>query len=349
MTSAFRLVAFGFALACTACASLGPSPAKPTGPPPPEALQQKIDALVRGFDGRVGVAVEDVTAGWVAGSGSEDLYPQQSVAKLWVALTVFDATERGRLKLSDPVLVTRADMSVFNQPIQKLLTDQGYATTVDGLLEMALADSDNAANDILLKRVGGSRAVRRALKARKIGGVRAGLSEKTLESRIAGVKWKPEYSFGRAFWTARDAAPMPRRVKALNAYLSNPQDGATPRGIVDALARLDRGELLPPDATGRFLDILGQTRTGPQRLPAGLPSGWRIAHKTGTGQDLQDLSTGYNDVGLITAPDGRAYAVAVMIASTRRPIPERQSLMAAVAQAVAATHDSGSDLVLPTP
>ena len=34
--------------------------------------------------------------------------------------------------------------------------------------------------------------------------------------------------------------------------------------------------------------------------------------------------------------DGRSYAVAVMIASTRRPVPERQALMAQVAQAVVA-------------
>ena len=44
-------------------------------------------------------------------------------------------------------------------------------------------------------------------------------------------------------------------------------------------------------------------------------------------------------MGLITAPDGHAYAVAVMIASTRRPIPERQALMAAVTRAVVDLHD----------
>jgi beta-lactamase class A len=85
---------------------------------------------------------------------------------------------------------------------------------------------------------------------------------------------------------------------------------------------------------------MAQTRTGPRRLPAGLNQGWTIAHKTGTGQDLNDESTGYNDVGLLTAPDGRTYAVAVMIAATRRPIPERQALMAQVARAVVAEHDA---------
>ena len=83
-------------------------------------------------------------------------------------------------------------------------------------------------------------------------------------------------------------------------------------------------------------------RTGPERLKGGLMPGWTIAHKTGTGQDLGDLTTGYNDVGLITAPNGDTYAIAVMIAATRRPIPERQALMAAVARAVVEAHDGPS-------
>ena len=90
---------------------------------------------------------------------------------------------------------------------------------------------------------------------------------------------------------------------------------------MDALARLKRGALLSPASTARLLDILALTDTGPLRLKAGLALRWSIAHKTGTGQDLADRSTGYNDVGLITAPDGRTYAVAVMIASTRQPDP----------------------------
>ena len=35
-----------------------------------------------------------------------------------------------------------------------------------------------------------------------------------------------------------------------------------------------------------------------------------FGHKTGTGQELSGRATGYNDVGLLTAPDGRTYAEA---------------------------------------
>jgi beta-lactamase class A len=87
---------------------------------------------------------------------------------------------------------------------------------------------------------------------------------------------------------------------------------------------------------------MGRVLTGTRRLRGGLPPGWRIAHKTGTGQDLGGMTTGYNDVGLITAPDGRVYAVAVMIASTRRPIGARMGFIARVAREVVAFNDQSA-------
>jgi beta-lactamase class A len=241
--------------------------------------------------------------------------------------------------LADRVQVRSQDMSVFNQPIQKKLVDGVYDTTIDGLLVYAIAQSDNAANDILVRKLGGSRRVRAWLVAHGVAGVRSGPEERILQSEIAGVIWRPEYSFGQAFWTARDKIAPEERAERLQAYLTDPADGATPDGVVRGLSRLAQGRLLSRASTSRMLQILQQTTTGPARLKAGLGGGWAIAHKTGTGQDLGDLSTGYNDVGLLTAPDGRTYAVAVMIASTRAPIEVRQALMADVARAIVRYHD----------
>jgi len=324
-----------------ACASL-PSAGGAPYPPGPAALADRLHDLASGFPGKVGIAVEDIQAGWVADEDGATPYPQQSVSKLWVSIAVLDAVDQGRLTLAEPVEVRRQDMSVFNQPIQKKLVDGVYATTIDELLGYAIAQSDNAANDILVRQVGGSGVVRRWLAAHHVAGVRAGPEERILQSEIAGVTWRPEYSFGQAFWTARDLVAPQVRAARLQAYLADPKDGATPDGMVEGLGRLVRGELLSPASTQRLLQILQQTTTGPARLKAGLGPGWLIAHKTGTGQDLGDLSTGYNDVGVLTAPDGRTYAVAVMIASTRAPVPLRQALMADVARAVVRYHDDQS-------
>ena len=82
---------------------------------------------------------------------------------------------------------------------------------------------------------------------------------------------------------------------------------------------MKRGELLSPASTARLLSIMGNTKTGANRLRGGLKAGWTLSHKTGTGQVLGATQAGYNDIGILTAPDGRSYAVAVMIKKTSTP------------------------------
>jgi beta-lactamase class A len=303
-------------------------------PRPPQILATTIAGLGRSFDGVAGIAVRDVQAGWVVSYNGTALFPQQSVSKLWVAIAAMDAIDRGALSLSAPVTVTRADFTVFHQPIRALVGAEGYRTTIDDLIARAMTQSDNTANDMLLRRVGGPDAVREVLARKGITGIAFGPGERLLQSRIAGLEWRPEYAIGQSFYQARSALPLSVRTEALNRYLANPMDGAQPEAIAAALASLRKGELLSPASTQYLLSQMAAARTGPQRVRGGVSPDWAYAHKTGTGQELGGLATGYNDVGLLTAPDGRTYAIAVMIGSTRRGIPERQRLMQAVARAV---------------
>jgi len=315
-----------------------PPPARPARLPG-AALQNRITMLGRAFDGFVGIAVRDVETGWLASYNGSLLFPQQSVSKLWVAITVMDAVDRGRLRLDQSVTIRREDLTLFHQPIRALVGPDGYTTTIGALIEQAMTRSDNTANDKLLWTAGGPEAVRSMLTRAGIAGVRFGPGERLLQSQTAGLTWKQSYSIGDAFFKAREALPMSVREAALQRYLANPVDGASPEGITLGLAMLSRGTLLSPASSRYLLSVMENSKTGPQRMRAGLAAGWTLAHKTGTGQQLAGLSTGYNDVGLVTAPDGRSYAVAVMIGRTTLPIPQRQRLMADVVRAVVAEHD----------
>lgn len=311
----------------------------PPVPQPPAALVAYVDALGQSFEGRAGIAVRSLDGGWTAAHDGESLYPQQSVSKLWVALSVLEAVDRQAIRLDDPVLVRRQDLSIFHQPIRDFVGPRGFATDVDELLESATTKSDNAANDVLMRLVGGPAAVRAVIAEKELGAIGLADEERYFQTQIAGLEWREQFSFGRSFWRARSAMPQEERRAALEAYLAAPPDGATPMAVVESLERLHRGELLSPDSTALLLDYLGSSRTGPNRLGGGLAEGWSLAHKTGTGQVMGPRATGYNDVGLLTAPDGATYAVAVMIAETTATIPERQALMQAVTRAVIASHD----------
>ncbi|HEY0148786.1 MAG TPA: class A beta-lactamase [Allosphingosinicella sp.] len=301
-------------------------------------LEAQIRAMGEAFNGDIGIAVKDVETGWTAAYDGNTLFPQQSVSKFWVALTALDKADRGELSLSRPVTVTKADMTLFHQPIAQQIGANGYSTTLDTLMTRALQQSDNTCNDFVLWRAGGPEAVRSFLRNKGISGIRFGPGERLLQSRIAGMEWKQSYAYNGGFYAARSAVPASVRRAAFENYIKDPMDGATPLGIVDALAKLKRGELLSPSSTQKLLAIMGNTKTGPQRLKGGLSGGWRLAHKTGTGQVLGGVQAGYNDIGIVTAPDGHSYAVAVMIRRTGAPLGERMAVMQKTVRSVIGFH-----------
>lgn len=312
---------------------------------PVAPLQSALSDIARSFDGVVGIAVTRVGCDWVAGERKSELFPQQSVSKLWVSLGVLDAVDTGRLKLNQPIVIRPQDLAVLNQPLRQEVLEKGSVTLpVQALMTQALSHSDNLANDKLLWTIGGPDKVRQMLRHKDIGGIRFGPGERLLQSRIAGMEWNSIYSLGRNFYEARAKLPMDRRKASLGAYLADPMDGASPEGIVRAFSRLVKGELLTPESTLVMLDILSRTHSGPMRLKAGAPRDWKVYHKTGTGQELDGVATGYNDCGMLQAPDGAWFAVAIMIRETKVPIPDRMHMMQAVTRAVVHFHEPGREL-----
>src|SRR5947209_2690139 len=352
MTSLWKRIGTGLALAAAASVSASATnqqpaaprprdatPAPRPAPPAPQFIRDRVTELGRSFDGRVGIAVTSIDEGWSTGWKADELYPQQSVSKLWVSITALDAVDKGRVSLDDQVSLSRDDLTLFHQPIAELILGGNYTTTLGDLMEKAITTSDNTANDKMMRAVGGPNAVRAMIKAKRLGAIRFYNGERALQSRIAGLIWSPSYSIGNAFYEARDALPRAIREAAFNRYVNDPYDGAAPSAIVAALARLKRGELLSPSSTQRLLDIMSHTKTGANRLKGGLQEGWVLNHKTGTGQVLGPQQAGYNDIGILAAPDGRSYAVAVMIKLTSVPLPVRMELMNNVVRAVIAQHD----------
>jgi len=297
-------------------------------------LEAQVKALGQSFRGDIGIAVQEVDSGWSTAYDGNTFFPQQSVSKFWVALTALDKADRGELSLFAPVTMHKEDITLFHQPIAAEIGPNGKTTSVAELMTRALQQSDNTCNDFVLWRAGGPDAVRNFLRSKGISGIRFGPGERKLQSAIAGIEWKQSYAYNGGFYTARNALPLSARRAAFENYIANPMDGATPLGIVDALARLKRGELLSPASTERLLGIMSHTKTGPQRLKGGLQPGWTLSHKTGTGQVLGSEQAGYNDIGVVTSPDGRSYAMAVMIRRTSAPLQERMAAMQATVRSV---------------
>lgn len=299
-------------------------------------LEKEISALVAGFDGRVGVCVADA-AGRTCIHG-EDRFPMQSVMKLLAGVAVLDAVDRGGTRLDEPVLVRRQDLSVGVQPLARLVGPAGYRTTVGDLVRRAVVDSDSAAVDILVARLGGPGAVQACLVRKGFGALRFDRDERHLQTEVFGLTWRPELVDAERFERDLDQVPRARREQAYRAYQADVRDTATPRAMAALLLELAGGRLLGAPTSGFLLDVLRQTVTFPDRLKAGVPPGWTLGHKTGTSNTWAGVTAATNDVGVLGAPDGGAVAIAVFIADSAAPAAARAALMARLAAVAAACY-----------
>jgi beta-lactamase class A len=298
-------------------------------------LQAELDRLAKMVDGRVGACVAEGSATvCVNGDQRSSL---QSVMKLVAAAAVLEEVDADRGRLDEPVTVRREDLSVGVQPIANLVGAKGFTTTLADIVRRAIVDSDSAAADVLVARLGGPGAVQAFLDRHHLAEMRIDRDEKHLQTETNGLDWKPEYVDPRVLDRAIDALPQARRDAAFRKYQTDVRDTATPRGMVSFLQSLAEGRLLSADSTKHLLQVMTETVTFPDRLKAGLSAGWTIGHKTGTSGTRGGVTVATNDVGVLRGPDGRLVSVAVFVSDSRAAGPKRAAVIAGVARAAIAS------------
>jgi beta-lactamase class A len=296
------------------------------------ALQRQLDADARAWGETVGIAVRDVSTGNTLSVNGGSTFPMASTFKLFLAIALLDAADQGRIRLDEKITVKRADLSLFWQPIEKDLGPDGLTTTLDDLMARAVSQSDNAAADILMRRLGGPGDVEKMLAAKDIRGLRIDRQERDLQTAILGLRWRDDFVDPKLFDAAVAAVHEAQRRAAWNAYLRDPRDSAAPAAVASVLAALAQGKLLSPRSTQRLLQLMRETETGPARLKAGLPAGWALAHKTGSGQEWKGRALTTNDIGIVTAPDGHVFTVAVFLPDSAKTETQRDAFIAGIAR-----------------
>jgi beta-lactamase class A len=98
------------------------------------------------------------------------------------------------------------------------------------------------------------------------------------------------------------------------------------------LQKLASGEVLPQEGKN-LLAIMAASQTGAKRIKAGVPAGSVVAHKTGTAADVLGTNPATNDIGIVTLPNGRRFAIAVFVSGSDKPQGAREKAIADVARA----------------
>ncbi len=299
-------------------------------------LQEQLNNLdLSSAQGDVGIGVLDLDTGERWFRNGKQRFPMQSVFKLPLGIVVLKLVDEGKLSLNQTVTITREQFVPAWSPILKEIKGDRGQFTVQYLLQRAVGDSDNTAADALVRLVGGPEQVTANLGRMNLRDVRVDRLEQQLQPDTVGLtNFRPELVDKQKYEEAVQQIPDAVKKAAMERYLTDPRDTATPEGMIDLLVKLQSRQLLSEDSTALLLKIMTDSPTGQQRLKAGLPLGWSIAHKTGTGAEVVGIGIATNDVGLISSPTGKRIAIAVFIAGSKAPLEQRESVMSAVASAV---------------
>ena len=216
--------------------------------------------------GRLGLSVS--REGGEASWRATERFTYCSTFKLFLAAATLERVARGEERLDRAVPITSDDM-IAHAPTTGLAV--GGSLTIEALCQSTVELSDNPAANILIREMGG------------------------LDS------WRNWYrSIG-------DSVTRVDRLEPELNLVDGERDTTTPDQAVANMARLlAPGQMrLTPEHQMSLERWLVDSPTGPNRIKAGAPEGWRVGHKTGT-SNLGPV----NDIGVIWSPSNGPIFVA---------------------------------------
>jgi beta-lactamase class A len=255
-------------------------------------LRKEIDRIAADCSGRLGVSIFDVQAQEPFNHNGDARFPMCSTFKFLAAAAVLKRVDDEKEQLGRLIPVAEGDVVPGSSHIKAPVP--GGLTMAD-LCEAAMIYSDNTAGNLILASLGGPQAI--GAFARTLGDTMTRLdrNEPTLNESIPG----------------------------------DPRDTTTPNAMLRSMQTLLIGEMLSEASKKQLTQWLIGNKTGDTRLRAGLPVGWRIGDKTGTGERGST-----NDIAIVWPPNHAPILVAVYLTETAAPAEKRNAVHADIARAI---------------
>jgi len=201
-----------------------------------------------------------------------------STMKIPVMIELFHQVKEGKLKLEDPLTVHNEFHSIVDGSIYKLDTSddsdaalyklEGQTQTLAQLCELMITVSSNFATNLLIEKLG-------------VENIRA-----TVHALNA------------------DEMKVLRGVEDNKAFEKGLSNSTTASGLRLLLEALSSGKAVDADSSRQMVEIL-KRQTFNDGIPAGVPSGVAVAHKTG------EITKIYHDAGIVYAP--RPFVLVILV------------------------------------
>lgn len=213
--------------------------------------------------------------------------------KVPILVALYEAIRGGEIDPRERVRYAEATRVPGSGILQDL--DDGLELTVRDVATLMIAISDNTAADLLLARVGKPR-VEAVMDRAGVSSIRVPFSIRELFEELVDL---PGGSYEELRQRLRVSAGSGGR-----AVIADETDRGTPHDLCKLFELLEGRAILDDASCAAVLDILRRTKAD-SRIPALLPQGLLVAHKTGTIRGVRC------DAGVVYAPNG-PYAVAIL-------------------------------------
>ncbi|MDO3627886.1 class A beta-lactamase, subclass A2 [Mucilaginibacter sp. BT774] len=265
-----------------------------------DSLKNQIVQIAKQSKGILGVSILGIETRDTLNYNANSRLVMHSVMKFPIAMTVLNLVDKGKYKLDQKMKVGRGDMYPNTwSPLRDKYPD-GAEITLGELLSYMVSQSDNNACDFLLKKLGGTQTVLKYLYSLGIKGINIVASEGDMAKA-----WEVQYT-----------------------------NWCKPADVVRLLDLFYQGKVLSKSSNDFLYKIMTETTTGPKRLKGLLPADAVVAHKTGTSPTNDEgLTPATNDVGIITLPNAKHLAIAVLVCNSRADDATRDLVIAQIAKA----------------
>ncbi|HEX6902723.1 MAG TPA: serine hydrolase [Thermoanaerobaculia bacterium] len=285
-------------LLCLACTTDGV--VMPRFVLPSDPFSAKLEPYFQRKDVTVAMAYRHLGTGAFYSRNEDVLLHAASTMKVPVMMALFQAVDAGELRLEEPIKVRNQFQSMVDgSPYAldpkadgdpELYEAVGSTRPLEELIRRMIVRSSNLATNLLIDRIGPSRATDLV---RSLGGYQM--------SVIRGVEDQKAFEAG---WI----------------------NTATARDMEILLTALVRGEAFSKSSTETMIEIL-KSQEFNEKIPAYLPKGTVIAHKTG------DI-TGIHHDAAIVYPEGEAPYVLVVLTAGYRDEKEANRVIAEISRVV---------------
>ncbi len=288
-------------LGCVGCASAGE----------PGNLAGQLEPFLHRQDTNIAIAYRNLGTGAFYFRNEDDAFHAASTMKLPVMMALFQTIDAGERRLSDPVAVKNqfqslVDASIFTLDPKDdgdpdLYKAVGSSLPLEELIRRMIVRSSNLATNILIERLGASRAT----------DMMRGLGVYRMKV-LRGVEDE----------------------KAFKAGLNNT---ATAKDLALLLTLLVQGETFSPASNAKMIEILKEQELN-EKIPAYLPKGIPIAHKTG------DIVGTHHDAAIVFPP-GEAPYVLVVLTSGFQDEKKANQIIAEISRVVWQRHAERADAI----